>query len=109
MISVHCIFDEVIPDRESELVQQIEQMYTDVETQNAQQEELEYLIGTRHIDDEDGLEYAVTRVGKLRVVDVVAWRPPWLNGHVGHEESVSVHVADVARLTAATMGKSVCR
>jgi hypothetical protein len=71
MISVHCIFDEVIPDRESEYFQQIDQMYTDVETQNSQQEEFEYLIDTRHIDHEDGLEYVVTRVGKLRG-DVVA-------------------------------------
>ncbi len=32
-----------------------------------------------------------------------------LNGHVGHEESASIHVADIARLTAVTMSKSVCR
>jgi hypothetical protein len=108
MTSVHCIFDEMIPDRESEFFEQIDQMYTDVETQNAQQEDFEYLIGTRHVDDEDGLEYVVTRVGKLRG-DVVAWRAPWLNGHEGHEESVSLNVADVARMTAATMGTSVCR
>ena len=70
----------------------------EIESQNAEQEEFEYLVGTRHIDDEDGLEYVVTRVGKLRG-NVVAWRAPWLNGHEGHEESVSVHVANIARLT----------
>jgi hypothetical protein len=48
-------------------------MYTDMETQNVQQKDVEYLVGTRHVDDEDGLEYLVTRVGKLRG-DVVAWR-----------------------------------
>ncbi len=41
-------------------------MYTtEIESQNAQQEEFEYLVSSRHIDDEDGLEYVVTRVGKL--------------------------------------------
>jgi hypothetical protein len=108
MVSVHCIFDEVIPDRENEYFQQIDQMYTDIETQNAEQDNFEYLVGTRHVDDEDGLEYVVTHVGKLRG-NIVAWRAPWLNGHEGHKESVSVHVADVARMTAATMGKSVRR
>ncbi len=61
IISVHCIFDEVIPERD----QEIDRMYTEIGNQNAQ-EEFEYLVGFRHIDDEDGLEYVVTRVGKLR-------------------------------------------
>jgi hypothetical protein len=54
-------------------------MYLYIETQNALQEDFEYLVGTTHVDDEDGL---VTRVGKLRG-DIVAWRAPWLNGRVG--------------------------
>ncbi len=71
MVSVHCIFDEAIPERDEEYFQEIDRMYTEIESQNAQQEEFEYLVGTRHTDDEDGLEYVVTRVGKLRG-DVVA-------------------------------------
>ena len=46
-------------------------MYKDIDSQNAQQEDFDYLVGTTHVDDEDGLEYVVTRVGKLRG-DVVA-------------------------------------
>ncbi len=60
MIGVHCIFDEMIPDRESKYFQQIDQTYTDIETLNAQQENFEYLVGTRHIDDKDDLEYVVS-------------------------------------------------
>jgi hypothetical protein len=71
MVSVHCIFNEVIPDRDEEYYQEIDRLYTDIESQNAQQEEFDYLVDTRHVDDEDGLEYIVTRVGKLRG-DVVA-------------------------------------
>ncbi len=40
----------------------------EIENQNAEQEEFEYLVDTRHIDNEDVLEYVVTRVGKLRVM-----------------------------------------
>jgi hypothetical protein len=108
LISVYCIFDEVIPERDEEYFKENDEIYLDIENQNGLQEDFNYLVSTRHVDDEDGLEYVVTRVGKLRG-DVVAWRAPRLNGHVGHEESVSIHVADVARLTAVTMGKSVCR
>jgi hypothetical protein len=102
MIIVHCIFDEAIPERDEEYFQEIDRMYIKIEeSQSAQQEEYEYLVGSRHVNDEDGLEYLVTRVRKLRG-DVVAWRAPWLNGHESHEKSVSVHVADIARLTAVT-------
>ncbi len=66
MICVHWIFNEVIPDRDEEYYKEIDRMNTDIERQNSQQEEFYYLVGTRHIDDEDGLEYVVTRVGKLR-------------------------------------------
>ncbi len=53
MISVHCIFNEVIPDRDAEYYKEID---LDIETQNAQQEDFEYLVGKTHVDDEDGLE-----------------------------------------------------
>lgn len=56
----------MIPDRDEEYYKEIDRMNTDIERQNSQQEEFYYLVGTRHIDDEDGLEYVVTRVGKLR-------------------------------------------
>ena len=58
MISVHCIFNEVIPDRNEEIYR----MYKDIESQNTQQEDFDYLVGTTHVDDKDGLEYVVTRV-----------------------------------------------
>ena len=60
MISVHCIFNEVIPDRNEEYYQEIDRMYKDIDSQNAQQEDFDYLVGTTHVDDEDSLEYVVT-------------------------------------------------
>jgi hypothetical protein len=83
-------------------------MYSHIDSQNTQQEDFNYLVNTRHVDDEDQLEYVVTRVGKLRG-DIVAWRAPWLNGRIGHEETTSIHVADVVKMTAVTMGRSACR
>jgi hypothetical protein len=62
IIRVHCIFNEVIPDRNEEYYQEIDRMYKDVDSQNAQQEDFDYLVGTTHVDDKDGLEYVVTRV-----------------------------------------------
>jgi hypothetical protein len=73
MVSVHCIFNEVIPERYEEYYQKIDRMYTNIESQNAQQEDFDYLFGTTHLDDKNSLEYVVTRIGKLRG-DEVAWR-----------------------------------
>ncbi len=39
----------------------------------------------------------------------MVWRAPWLNGRVGHEESTSIHVADIVRMTSVTIGRSACR
>lgn len=48
MISVYCIFNKVIPDRDEEYYEEIDRMYNDIKSQNAQQEGFKYLVGTRH-------------------------------------------------------------
>ena len=61
--------------------------------------DFQYLIGTYHLDDEDGLLYKVTRVGIYKGY-VVCWRKLVLSdGTLHKEDKRSLHAQDVADLT----------
>ncbi len=40
-------------------------MYKEIDLVNAQQEDFQYLVNSKHIDDADGLEYMSSRVGTV--------------------------------------------
>jgi hypothetical protein len=104
MYSVNCSFDEEIPDRGEEHFEEMRKMYVEQDRQkNNYQENYEYLVNSRHVDDENNLEYVVTRIGAVRK-DIVAWRAPWLDGRIGREEPASIHVADVVKMLISTIG-----
>ena len=61
------------------------------------------LVGTHHIDDEDGLVYETTRV-VTRKGFIVAYRRLVTSEETKpREEATPIHIADVARMTAALL------
>ena len=61
--------------------------------------DFQYLIDTYHLDDEDGLLYKVTRVGKYKNY-IVCWRRLVLSdGTLHKEDKLPIHAQDVADLT----------
>ena len=63
--------------------------------------DFQFLVGTQHLDDEDGLMYETTRVVVQRGF-LVAYRRLVTSGDSKPcEEATPIHVADVARMTAA--------
>jgi hypothetical protein len=60
----------------------------------------DFLVGTKHIDDEDGLVYQTTRVVVRKGFIVDFRRLVTSAGVQPREESTPIHVADVARMTA---------
>jgi hypothetical protein len=65
--------------------EELRKIYVEQDRQNDHQENFEYLVNSRHVDDENGIEYVVTKIGIVRR-DIVAWRAPWLDGCIGREE-----------------------
>jgi hypothetical protein len=62
-------------------------------------DDFKYLENTYHLDDEDGLMYKVSRVGKHRGY-IVAWRQLVLtDGTLDKESKRPVHIKDVEKLT----------
>ena len=59
----------------------------------------QYLLGTRHKNDEDGLTHEVTRVAVSRKGWIVVYRSlVTASGMVSREEKVPVHIADIYRM-----------
>ena len=61
----------------------------------------DYLVGTEHIDDEDGMVFQTTRVVVRKGLIVAFRRLVTSAGDQPREESTPIHMADVARMTAA--------
>lgn len=59
------------------------------------------MVGTQHLDDEDGLVYETTRVLSRKGFVVAYRRVVTATGVKPREEATPIHVADVARMTAA--------
>ena len=57
MYSVHCAFNEVIPTYREEYFEELQKLHVDQSHLNAYQNDFDYLVNSRHIDDEDGLTY----------------------------------------------------
>ena len=66
-------------------------------------EDFQYLIGTQHIDDENGTKYEVTRVLNQNGY-IVAFRSPiLLSGKRNrYEDETPIHIEDIVRLTSSS-------
>jgi hypothetical protein len=101
IVSVHVVFNEVIPDPTADYFSELEKLKIEVAPDLQRLEDYDYLMGTHHIDDEDGLVYETTRV-VVRKGFIVAYRRLVTPGErKPREEATPTHVADVARMTAA--------
>jgi len=100
IVSVHVVFNEVIPDPTSEYFSELEQLKIEVATTPQDPSHYDFLVGTTHIDDEDGLVYETTRVVVRKGFIVAFRRLVTEDGIKTREEATPIHIADIARMTA---------
>jgi hypothetical protein len=101
IVSVHVIFNEIIPDPTAEYFSELEKLNIKVADDSKDPADYQYLIGQHHLDDEDGLVYETTRV-VVRKGFIVAYRRLITSGEFKpREESTPIHIADIVRMTAA--------
>ena len=102
IVSVHVVFNEVIPDPTADYFSELEQLKIEVASDSKDPSDF-HLVGTHHIDDEDGLVYSTTRV-VVRKGFIVAYRKLVTQGEPQpREEATPIHVADVVRMSAALL------
>jgi hypothetical protein len=102
-VSVHVVFNEVIPEPSADYFSELEKLKIEVASDSKDPSEFQYLVGTPHIDDEDGLVYNTTRV-VVRKGFIVAYRRLITPGEPQpREEATPIHVADVVRMSAALL------
>ena len=100
-MSVHVVFNEIIPDPSAKYFSELERLKIEVDPESRDPKDNQFLVGLQHIDDEDGLVYVTTRV-TVRKGCIVAYRQLVTTADSKpREESTPIHVADVARMTAA--------
>ena len=98
---MHVIFNEIIPDPTAEYFAELERLKIEVAEESKDPVDFQFLVGTQHLDDDDGLVYETTRVVVQRGF-LVAYRRLVTSGdNKPREEATPIHVADVARITAA--------
>ena len=101
--SAHVLFDEVLPTPSTTYHAELEELarVKVVPGEGRAPESYSYLINTRHRNDEDNLLYEVKILAISREGWIVAYRSLVTNsGVVSREEKVSIHVADIHRMTA---------
>jgi len=101
IVSVHVVFNEIIPDPTAEYFSELEQLTIAVAEDSRNPADYDFLIGMSHLDDEDGLVYETTRVVVSRGY-IVGYRK-LLNitdGAQTREEKTPIHIADIVRMTA---------
>jgi hypothetical protein len=63
IVSVHVVFNEVLPKNPTaDYFSELEKLKIEVTPDSQRLKDYDYLVGTYHIDDEDGLVYETTRV-----------------------------------------------
>ena len=73
VVSVHVVFNEIIPDPSAEYFLELERLKIEVASESRDFKGYQFLVGLQHIDDEDGLVYVTTRV-TVRKGYIVAYR-----------------------------------
>ena len=105
--TIQVTFDENIPSHSESYFSELHLNDKLIDTTEPKKpmtaKDFEYLNGTIHQDDEDGLKYMTTRI-VVKDGHIVAYRSPLkLNGERNiWEENIPIHVKDIARLTALT-------
>ena len=106
--TVQVDFDENIPSHSESYFSELhmkDHIVDDTDPENPMSiKDFEYLIGTKHTDDEDGMKYMTTRIVVNKHGHIVAHRAPLkANGERNSwEDSTPIHVKDIARLTKLT-------
>lgn len=100
LVSVHVIFNEIIPDPTAEYFSELEKLKIEVASDAKDPADYSFLVGTQHLDDEDGLLYETTRVVVQKGFIVAYRRLVTSAGVKPREETTPIHIADVARMTA---------
>jgi hypothetical protein len=102
--TVQIQFDEDIPSHSESYFEELHQQDHVIDTTDKNNpmtpKDFHYLIGTKHIDDEDGLLYETTRIA-IQNNQIVAFRA-LINAdgqRNRQEDSTPIHVKDIARLT----------
>jgi hypothetical protein len=103
VISIHCNFNEVIPDYRDEYFEELTKYDFSYESREMNPSDFQHLVGAKYVDNDDWLEYVNTKVG---VVDrnIVVWRAPVIDskGNIGIEEDAPIHVSDVIKMMGST-------
>ena len=60
VVSVHVVFNEIIPDPSAEYFSELERLKIEVASESRDPKDYQFLVGLQHIDDEDGLVYVTT-------------------------------------------------
>jgi hypothetical protein len=82
----------------AEALYEMEQAHKKPTTKDMGEKPVEYfysLVGTRHIDPDDGLEYVVTEVRVNRKQEIVAYRQRFYKGQYEGNVDEPCHVADI--------------
>jgi hypothetical protein len=101
--SVHVIINEIIPDPTAEYFTELVKLKIEVASECQDPSHFQSLVGTHHIDDEDGLVYETTRVVTRKGFIVAFRRLVTSEETKPREEATPIHIADVARMTAALL------
>ena len=100
VVSVHVVFNEIIPDPSAVLLG-AGALKIEVASESRDPKDYQYLVGLHLIDDEDGLVYVTTRVTVRKGYIVVYRQLVTTVDSKPREELIPIHVAVVARMTAA--------
>jgi hypothetical protein len=99
IVSVHVVFNEIIPDSTSDYFAELDRLKIDVASEEKDPASYSHLVGTHHLDDEDGLVYETTRV-VVRKGYIVAFRRLVTDSELKpREEATPIHIADIVRMT----------
>jgi hypothetical protein len=102
IISTDCEFDEHLPLREEAYYAKRDDIMVPMSTEARQLHDFKYLIGTLHLDDENGLLYRCTRVVVRKGV-IIAYRALELANGRTQEDKIPIHIADIVRMTQDTL------
>ena len=99
IVSVHVVFNRIIPDSTSYYFAELDRLKIDVASEEKDLASYSHLVGTHHLDDEDGLVYETTRV-VVRKGYIVAFRRLVTDSELKpREEATPIHIANIVSMT----------
>ena len=92
---MHVVFNEIIPNPTNEYFAELEQLKIDVASESCDPADYQFLVGTQHIDVEDGLVYETTGVIVRKGYIVAYCRRGTTVDSMSWEEWTSIYKANV--------------